>query len=99
MQKESVMRNNSQIVDKTINEYIGRYNAVAKFRKRAKGSNGGKVSGNANGKCNDLPIYNNFSVYLNSIEQVELSKFTLFEQALLNAGKMPVERLFEKSQG
>ena len=91
LQTEVAIRNNQAIRTRTGAEYVGRYNAVKKVGRRCAEMKQALI--------NNVGLVNNFSLFLWSREEYELSKFTLFEQALLSAsgGKVGVERLLQEA--
>lgn len=75
--QEIQIKLNDSIRKKTYTDYLARYNGVKKVASKWKEDNAQQKS------ISQLEIYNNFSLFLYSKGEVELCKFSLFEQSLI----------------
>ena len=88
----ALVKNNQNMRDKIFSEYISRYNSVKKTGKRY------EEQQEKFKHLRQVSISTNFSLFLWSKNEVELCKFTIFEQSLYNASgnKYTVQRLMHE---
>jgi hypothetical protein len=85
-------KNNEIVKKKCFADYIARYNALKKTTKRF-----AKSKSEIN-QLDVLPLCNNFTLFLHSKNELELFKFSIFEQSLLSASanKTTIDRLMHE---
>ena len=86
------MKNFELIKKKCFNDYVARFNSIKKIWKKVTRP---KTEMTA---LDSLPLYNNFTLFLKSKEEIELVKFSIFEQSLLAASnsKITIDRLMQE---
>jgi hypothetical protein len=93
LHQEVQVKNFETLKKKCFADYVARFNALKKIVKRM-----GKPKGEMT-RLDSLPLCNNFTLFLRSKEEMELFKFSIFEQSLLAASnfKITVDRLMQEA--
>lgn len=92
LHQQTQVKLNENIKKKCFTDYVNRYNAVKKTIVRF------SKPMNETNRLDNIPLANNFSIFLLSKDQHQLFKFSIFEQSLLaaSANRITIDKLMQE---